>query len=1173
MGFSTILKKIFGDQSERAVRPLWDRLNKEINPISEEIVSISNDELRHRIDVIRDDIRGAAQTYKDQIADTRKEIETLDYDKREPLWRKIDDLKEQYFSLYAQKLDAALPEVFAVVKETARRFKENDTIEVTATQADRDLAAAGKDFVSIEGDKAIYKNEWMAGGNLMKWDMVHYDVQLIGGQVLHGILQGDRKVSNNIAEMATGEGKTLVATLPVFLNALTGEGVHVVTVNDYLAKRDSEWMGPLYQFHGLSVDCIDKTEPNSADRRAAYKADITFGTNNEFGFDYLRDNMAAQTSELVQREDHYYAIVDEVDSVLIDDARTPLIISGPVPKGDDQMFNSFKPNVQKVVEAQRKLANNLLIEAKGKLAAAWSDDPKEVAKYDHGQNPDGKPVTAKQLEEEGGLALFRTYKALPKYGPLIKFLSQDGVKQLMLKVEAKFMADNNREMPVAVEPLFFVIDEKNRSIELTDKGIEVLTGTTDDPEFFILPDIAAQLSAVENENLDKEAKIQKKDDLLQNYSIKAERVHTVNQLLKAYTLFDINVEYVIDDGKVKIVDEQTGRIMEGRRYSDGLHQAIEAKEGVKVEAATQTFATITLQNYFRMYRKLAGMTGTAMTEAGEFYDIYKLEVVEIPTNRPVIRNDMNDRVYRTKKEKYAAVIDEVEAMVKVGRPVLVGTTSVEISELLSKMLNLRKIPHQVLNAKLHQKEADIVAQAGKTGTVTIATNMAGRGTDIKLTPEVKEAGGLAIIGTERHESRRVDRQLRGRAGRQGDPGSSVFFVSFEDQVMRLFASERVVKTLDRLGFKEGDMIESKMVSRSIENAQKRVEENNFGIRKRLVEYDDVMNAQRKGVYGRRQNALKGERIGTDIANMIYEQSQELASAYTNEYDVLSEETLKTFAMELPFTREEAVKMNVSDMTDAIADAAMKAMDRNKEKMREKAIPWIRNFVDNQNAKGLVGIPMTDGRKGIYLRTDLQEAYDTDCRSLTKAWEKQVLLSAIDKAWQEQLRAMDELRKSVQNASYEQKDPLVIYKLEAYELWKTMLHDMNSKSVSTLMRGRLAVPDFEEAQAAAKAKAEEQAAQQQQAKAQQHARLAAAGNNMQQMRREYNGYTSTNPYANYSTTRDSYDAQAQAQRQAAQNAGRQQGPVQPRKAEPKVGRNDPCPCGSGKKYKNCHGRNL
>ncbi len=1166
MGFSTILKKIFGDQSERAVKPLWDRLNKEINPISEQILTISNDELRHRIDVIRDDIRGAAQEYKDQIAETRKEIETLDYDKREPLWHKIDDLKEQYFQLYAQKLDAALPEVFAIVKETARRFKENDTLEVTATQADRDLAAAGKDFITIDGDKAIYKNEWVAGGNLMKWDMVHYDVQLIGGQVLHGVMQGDKKVSNNIAEMATGEGKTLVATLPVFLNALSGEGVHVVTVNDYLAKRDSEWMGPLYQFHGLTVDCIDKTEPNSAARRAAYRADITFGTNNEFGFDYLRDNMALQTSELVQREDHYYAIVDEVDSVLIDDARTPLIISGPVPKGDDQMFMQFKPNVQKVVEAQRKLANNLLIEAKGKITAAWSDDPKEIAKYDKGQGGEGKPLTAKQLEEEGGLALFRVYKALPKFGPLIKFLSQDGVKQLMLKVEAKYMADNNREMPKAVEPLFFVIDEKNRSIELTDKGIEVLTGTTDDPQFFVLPDIAALLSAVENEPISAEEKVQKKDELLQNYSIKAERVHTVNQLLKAYTLFDLNVEYVIDDNKVKIVDEQTGRIMEGRRYSDGLHQAIEAKEGVKVEAATQTFATITLQNYFRMYRKLAGMTGTAMTEAGEFYDIYKLEVVEIPTNRPVIRNDMNDRVYRTKKEKYAAVINEVEEMVKIGRPVLVGTTSVEISELLSKMLKLRNIPHQVLNAKLHQKEADIVAQAGKKGTVTIATNMAGRGTDIKLTPEVKEAGGLAIIGTERHESRRVDRQLRGRAGRQGDPGSSVFFVSFEDQVMRLFASERVVKTLDRLGFKEGDMIESKMVSKSIENAQKRVEENNFGIRKRLVEYDDVMNAQRKGVYGRRQNALKGERIGTDIANMIYEQAQELAANY-GDYDELNAEVLKTFAIELPFTREEFAKIDADDEIAALAGAAMKAMERNKEKMREKAIPWIRNFVDNQGAKGVVGIPMTDGRRGIYLRTDLQEAYDTDCRSLTKSWEKQVLLSAIDKAWQEQLREMDELRKSVQNASYEQKDPLVIYKLEAYELWKKMLADMNSQSVSTLMRGRLNVPDFEEAQAAAKAKAEadarEKARQQEQAQTR----------DTQQMRREYSNVSTTNPYANYSTTRGNYDAQAAAQRQAAQNSGRRQGPVQPAKAEPKIGRNDPCPCGSGKKYKNCHGKGL
>lgn len=735
MGLNGLLKKIFGDQSERAVRPLWDRLKKEINPISDELTGLSHDELRGRIDVIRDGIRGEAKEYKDKMAEIRTELETLEYDKREPYWKKIDELREEMFKMYARRLDEVLPEVFAVVKETARRFAQNDTIEVTATEADRNLAVAGKDFVSIQGDKAVYRTSWLAGGNQMTWDMVHYDVQLIGGMVLHGIMNGD-KASNNIAEMATGEGKTLVATLPVFLNALTGEGVHVVTVNDYLAKRDSEWMGPLYQFHGLTVDCIDKTDPNSEERRRAYRCDITFGTNNEFGFDYLRDNMATQTSDLVQRDEHYYAIVDEVDSVLIDDARTPLIISGPVPKGDDQMFNDFKPNVEKVVNAQRKLVQGLLLEAKDKIAAATSGDPEKVAKFDK-KEEGKKPLTADQLLEDGGLSLFRAYKGLPKHNPLIRYLSEEGIKQLLLKVEAKYMADNNREMPKAVEPLFFVIDEKNHSIELTDKGIEVLTGTTQDPEFFVLPDIAAQLSAVENEEGTKEEHQEKKDALLQNYSIKAERVHTVNQLLKAYTLFDKDVEYVIDDNKIKIVDEQTGRIMEGRRYSDGLHQAIEAKEGVKVEAATQTYATITLQNYFRMYRKLAGMTGTAMTEAGEFYDIYKLEVTEIPTNRPVIRNDQNDRVYRTKKEKYAAVIQEVEDMVKAGRPVLVGTTSVEISELLSKMLQLRKIPHQVLNAKYHQKEAEIVAQAGKTGTVTIATNMAGRGTDIKLSPEVK----------------------------------------------------------------------------------------------------------------------------------------------------------------------------------------------------------------------------------------------------------------------------------------------------------------------------------------------------------------------------------------------------------------------------------------------------
>ncbi len=1132
---SKLLHKIFGDQSERAVRPLWQRLEKEINPISAEITEISNDELRGRIDAIRDRIRGGAKEYKDEMAKVREEIETLDYDKREPLWKKIDDLREEMFDNYARELDAVLPEVFAVVKETARRFKENATIEVTATDADRELAAAGKDFLTIEGDKAIYKNEWMAGGNMIKWDMMHYDVQLIGGMVLHGLMNNG-KVTNNIAEMATGEGKTLVATLPVFLNALTGEGVHVVTVNDYLAKRDSEWMGPLYQFHGLTVDCIDKTQPNSAERRKAYRCDITFGTNNEFGFDYLRDNMATMTEDLVQRDEHYYAIVDEVDSVLIDDARTPLIISGPVPKGDDQMFNEFKPNVEKVVNAQRKLAQSLLLEAKEKIAAGNT--------------------------EEGGLALFRVYKALPKHGPLIRYLSEDGIKQLMLKVEAKYMQDNNREMPKAVEPLYFVIDEKNHSIELTDKGIEVLTGTTEDPEFFILPDIASQLSAVENENITAEEKQEKKDQLLQNYSVKAERVHTVNQLLKAYTLFDKDVEYVIDDNKIKIVDEQTGRIMEGRRYSDGLHQAIEAKEGVKVEAATQTYATITLQNYFRMYRKLAGMTGTAMTEAGEFYDIYKLDVIEIPTNRPVIRNDMNDRVYRTKKEKYAAVIQEVEDMVNAGRPVLVGTTSVEISELLSKMLKLRKIPHQVLNAKLHQKEAEIVAQAGQRGTVTIATNMAGRGTDIKLSPEVKEAGGLAIIGTERHESRRVDRQLRGRAGRQGDPGSSVFFVSFEDTVMRLFANDRVVKMLDRLGFKEGEMIENSMVTKSIENAQKRVEENNFGIRKRLVEYDDIMNAQRKGVYGRRQNALKGERIGTDIANMIYELSTELAGRGYENFDEFTATVSKALAIQVPFSEQEFNKLDSGEIADRLADSAMATFARNKEKMAHAAAPYIKEFVEDRGATGIVGVPVTDGRRIFNIRADISECYANECRPLTKAWEKAVLLSSIDSAWQEQLREMDELRKSVQNASYEQKDPLVIYKIEAFELWKKMLWEMNSKAVATLMRGKLAVPDYEEAK---KAEAEAREAE---------ARKRESYNRRQQgIHQEYSAAGVPNPYANYSTTRDTYPGES-AQRQAAASANRQSAPAQqPVKAGPKVGRNDPCPCGSGKKYKNCHGRGL
>ncbi len=1155
MGFGNFLKKLLGDQSEKAVRPLWKRIETEINPISAELTTLGNDELRARIDVVRNDIHTQAKQYEDQIEDLRTRIETLDYDKREPLWKQIDDLREEKFDLYARLLDKALPEVFAVVKETARRFKENDTLEVTANDNDRNLAAAGKDFLSIEGDKAIYKNRWMAGGNEILWDMVHYDVQLIGGMVLHGIMIDGKKVSNNIAEMATGEGKTLVATLPVFLNALTGEGVHVVTVNDYLAKRDSEWMGPLYQFHGLSVACIDKTEPNSEERRAAYAADITFGTNNEFGFDYLRDNMALLTKDLVQRSEHYYAIVDEVDSVLIDDARTPLIISGPVPKGDDQMFSEFKPNVERVVNAQKKLAQNLLLEAKKKISAAQSGNADEIAKFDTNDtaNPNKKPMTAEKLLEEGGLALFRVYKALPKHTPLIRFLSEDGIKQILLKVEAKYMQDNNRLMPEAVEPLYFVIDEKNHSIELTDKGIEVLSSTTEDADFFVLPDIAAQLSTIEAMEADDETRQARKDEYLQNYSIKAERVHTVNQLLKAYTLFDKDVEYVIDDNKIKIVDEQTGRIMEGRRYSDGLHQAIEAKEGVKVEAATQTYATITLQNYFRMYRKLAGMTGTAMTEAGEFYDIYKLDVVAIPTNKPVVRNDQNDRVYRTKKEKYDAVIEEIQAMIDAGRPVLVGTTSVEISELLSKMLRLRKIPHQVLNAKLHQKEAEIVAHAGEKGMVTIATNMAGRGTDIKLTEEVREAGGLAIIGTERHESRRVDRQLRGRAGRQGDVGSSVFFVSFEDQVMRLFASENVVKALDRLGFKEGDMIESKMVSRSIENAQKRVEENNFGIRKHLVEYDDVMNAQRKGVYGRRQNALKGERIGSDIANMIYETARELVEK-AESYEDLQKNTLKAMAIEPPFTAGEFVKMEQTEAVDSLTETAMRAFERNKEKMAAGAMPYIKDFVENQGATGLVGVPVTDGKRIYNIRFDISEAYANNCASLSKQWEKHVLLSAIDRTWQEQLREMDELRKSVQNASYEQKDPLVIYKLEAYELWKKMLWEMNSKAVSMLMRGKLAVPDYEEAKAAAEA---EQAAR-------------AAARAPQALRREYSEAPASNPYAGYSTTRDTYEKDQRAAMQSSY-AQRQPARTPIRNTQPKVGRNDPCPCGSGKKYKNCHGR--
>lgn len=1107
MAFTDILKSIFGNKSQRDVKTLQPIVDK-IKVISPTLTDISNDELRDRITLIKSRLKECVQPQRDSIVKLKEEVETLPYEQREPLWNEIDKTEKDILSKLEDELNEVLPEVFAVVKETAQRFKDNETIEVTASDFDRNLAGEGRDFVHIEGDKAIFKNHWMAGGNEVIWDMVHYDVQLIGGIVLH---------KGKIAEMATGEGKTLVATLPVFLNALTGNGVHVVTVNDYLAKRDSEWMGPLYMFHGISVGCIDKTQPNSQERRNAYNADITFGTNNEFGFDYLRDNMATSPEDLVQRP-HNYAIVDEVDSVLIDDARTPLIISGPIPKGEDQLFDQFKPNVVKVFEAQRKLVTTLLAEAKTKIA---SDDKEE--------------------RKQGGILLYRAFKGLPKYGPLIKYLSQDGIKPFMLEIESRYMQDNSREMYIITDPLYFVIDEKNNSVELTDKGIDVLTGNSDDPHFFVLPDIASQLSEIEGASTPADVKQIRKDEAMQNYAVKAERVHTVNQLLKAYTLFELDTEYVVIDNEVKIVDEQTGRIMEGRRYSDGLHQAIEAKENVKVQGATQTFATITLQNYFRMYHKLSGMTGTAETEAGEFWDIYKLDVVTIPTNRPIARNDMNDRVYKTKKEKYNAVIEEIEMQVAKGRPVLVGTTSVDISQLLSRMLTMRKIDHNVLNAKLHQKEAEVVAQAGRKGVVTIATNMAGRGTDIKLSQEVKDAGGLAIIGTERHESRRVDRQLRGRAGRQGDPGSSIFFVSFEDNVMRMFASDRVVKVLDRLGLKEGEMIEAKMVTNAIENAQKRVEENNFGIRKRLLEYDDVMNAQRNVIYTKRHHALMGERIGIDIMNMFYDIIEDMVQTYDSQEDYadLSKEFFKIFATEMPFNEDEFKKIDESEMIDKLYAAAINAFKRKSERISEIANPIIKEIVEEKGGQGLIRVPVADGKRVYGITVDIKEAYDSQCKSIAKAWQKAVLLLSIDDVWKEHLRELDQLRQSVQNASYEQKDPLLIYKLESFKLFKEMLATLNNKSVSVLMRGQIPVQENPQNQV-------------QQGVAPEH-----------------------KPNHNqYKEQKDDYDEMQSRQQEAASAPqGEQQRHSQPIITGPRVGRNDLCPCGSGKKYKNCHGQGL
>ena len=1098
MGFNEFLSKLFGNKATRDMKEIvpWVEKVKAAYPA---ISQLSNDELRAKTKELQQYIKDSATEQRAKIEELKAKVEETELEEREGLFAQIDKLEKEVLDRYEKALDEILPQAFAIVKDTARRFSENTEIEVTATDFDRELAAT-KDFVRIEGDKAIYQNHWMAGGSEITWNMVHYDVQLFGGVVLH---------KGKIAEMATGEGKTLVATLPVFLNALTGNGVHVVTVNDYLSKRDSEWMGPLYEFHGLSVDCIDKHQPNSDARRKAYMADITFGTNNEFGFDYLRDNMANSPKDLVQRQ-HNYAIVDEVDSVLIDDARTPLIISGPVPKGEDQLFEQLRPLVERLYEAQRKLATQLLTEAKRLIA---SDDKKD--------------------QEAGFLALFRCHKALPKSKPLIKFLSEPGIKAGMQATEEIYMEQNNKRMPEAVEPLFFVIDEKLNSVDLTDKGIDLITGNSSDPNLFVLPDIASELSALENEtDLSDEDKLAKKDALLSEYAIKSERVHTINQLLKAYAMFEKDDQYVVIDGQVKIVDEQTGRIMEGRRYSDGLHQAIEAKERVKVEAATQTFATITLQNYFRMYHKLSGMTGTAETEAGEFWDIYKLDVVVIPTNRPVIRNDMNDRVYKTKREKYTAVIEEIEKMVNAGRPVLVGTTSVEISEMLSKMLTLRKIEHNVLNAKLHQKEAEIVAKAGLSGTVTIATNMAGRGTDIKLSPEVKAAGGLAIIGTERHESRRVDRQLRGRAGRQGDPGSSVFFVSLEDNLMRLFASERIAKVMDKLGFKEGEMIEAKMISNSIERAQKKVEENNFGIRKRLLEYDDVMNKQRVVVYTRRRHALMGERIGMDIVNMI--ESCCIAAVEGKDYEDAKMEVLQNFAIEMPVSEEEFRNEKPEVIETKLFDAAMANFKRKTERMAQIAMPVIKEVYENQgHIYENILVPITDGKRVYNISCNLKTAYDSQCREIVKSFEKAILLHTIDEAWKENLRDLDELKHSVQNASYEQKDPLLIFKLESVTLFDNMVKKINDQTISVLMRAQIPVREPEQVR-------------------------EAAPDPLPQQRPQYT-----------ETKQDLSDPNQQAA------AGRDTREVkrQPVRNEHTIGRNDPCPCGSGKKYKNCHGRNL
>ncbi|MCD6366413.1 MAG: preprotein translocase subunit SecA [Bacteroidales bacterium] len=1099
--FNNVVKGFVKSKSERDFTELQPRV-LEIIEAYKKLSSLSNDELRARSQAIKQEIQNSYKATEEQIEALKIEAEEekTPFEKRGELYQEVEKLEKKVNEQIETSLDKFLPEVFAIMKDTARRFFENETLEVSATDFDRHLAVK-KDFVEIQGNQAIYKNHWMAGGNEITWDMIHYDVQLMGGIVLH---QG------RIAEMATGEGKTLVATLSVFLNAMAGKGVHLVTVNNYLAKRDAEWMGPLYEFHGLSVDCIDYHQPNSEERRQAYMADITFGTNNEFGFDYLRDNMSIRPVDLVQRK-HHYTIVDEVDSVLIDDARTPLIISGPIPKGDDQLFKDYKNLVEKLFRTQRDLTNHLLSKSKTLLK-------------------EGKT-------KEGGFHLLQSHKGLPKNKALIKFLSEEGIKALLLKTEGIYMQDNMKRMHEATDDLFFVIDEKNNSVELTDKGIELISKDVDNKDFFVMPDVGLEVANIEALEIEDKEKLKKKDKLLSDFAVKSERIHTVNQLLKAYTLFEREVEYVVMDNAVKIVDEQTGRILEGRRYSDGLHQAIEAKENVKIEAATQTFATITLQNYFRMYHKLAGMTGTAETEAGELWDIYKLDVVVTPTNRPIVRNDFEDLVYKTKREKYNAVIDEISRLIEAGRPVLVGTTTVEVSELLSRMLKLRKIEHNVLNAKYHQREAEIVAIAGQSSKVTIATNMAGRGTDIKLSEAVRQAGGLAIVGTERHESRRVDRQLRGRAGRQGDPGTSQFFVSLEDNLMRLFGSDRISKMMDRLGLKEGEVIQHSMISKSIERAQRKVEENNFGIRKRLLEYDDVMNSQREVIYSKRKHALLGERIQVEINNILYDVVEEIIQANHPESDFenFKLDLLRFLSVETHLTEEEFLKIDPAEIVSQTFERLEKVYHRKTEGIAQQAFPVIKHVYDTQkHAYENIVVPISDGKKIFQVVTHLETAFNNEAKEVVKSFEKIALLVTIDEVWKEHLRQMDELKQSVQNASYEQKDPLLIYKFEAFELFNSMLINMNKKIASSLMKGHIFLEDENKVKQAAPIQKLDLSKYE---TSRQDEELASGG-----------------------------DPSQQPQQQPRQK-------IQPIRTEKKVGRNDPCPCGSGKKYKNCCGKGV